>query len=113
MLILSAVGLTAMGFLMAWRLDSIQGFHAVMNMFLMPMWLLSGALFPAAGAPIWLRIFMYLDPLSYGLIAFQQSLRIGGVPLSSAGPSPLVCFSVLAAFAFLMVAGSIRMIRKG
>jgi len=113
MLILSAFGLTAMGFLMAWRLDSIQGFHAVMNMFLMPMWLLSGALFPAAGAPLWLRILMYLDPLSYGLTAFQQSLHINGLPLSSAGPSLLVCFFVLFIFCVLMMGGSVRIARRG
>ena len=43
---LIAVELTALGFAFAWKLDSIQGFHALMNLLLLPMWLLSGALFP-------------------------------------------------------------------
>ena len=45
----------ALGFLIAWRLDSTQGFHAIMNLFLVPMWMLSGALFPAGGAAGWIR----------------------------------------------------------
>src|SRR5688500_2116232 len=49
MLILS-FALTALGFCLAWRMTSTQGFHAVMNLFLMPMWFLSGALFPPTGA---------------------------------------------------------------
>jgi ABC-2 type transport system permease protein len=112
MLTLCAIGLTGMGFVMAWRLDSVQGFHAVMNLFLMPMWLLSGALFPSAGAPLWLRVLMHLNPLTYGLIAFQQTLRIDGVPLSAAGPHPIVCFMILGGFAALMIVGSVRMVRR-
>jgi ABC-2 type transport system permease protein len=41
-----AMALTALGFLIAWRMDSTQGFHAIMSVFLLPMWLLSGAFFP-------------------------------------------------------------------
>jgi ABC-2 type transport system permease protein len=43
---LIAIGLTALGLCLAWRMTSTQGFHAVMNLLLMPMWFLSGALFP-------------------------------------------------------------------
>jgi ABC-2 type transport system permease protein len=39
-------GLTTLGFLIAWRMESTQGFHAIMNLVLMPMWFLSGAFFP-------------------------------------------------------------------
>ena len=41
-----AFGMTAMGFWFAWKIDSVQGFHGVMNILLFPMWLLSGALVP-------------------------------------------------------------------
>src|SRR4051812_43813958 len=44
-----AFALTALGFCIAWRMNSTQGFHAIMNLFLMPLWFLSGALFPADG----------------------------------------------------------------
>ena len=73
MLVLS-FALTALGLCIAWRLDSTQGFHAIMNLFLMPMWFLSGALFPAEGAWTGLRWVMMLNPLTYGLAALRRSL---------------------------------------
>jgi ABC-2 type transport system permease protein len=50
-----AIGLTALGFLIAWPMDSTQGFHAVINLFFVPLWLLSGAPFPAGGAAEWVE----------------------------------------------------------
>ena len=55
---LLAFTLTALSFCIAWLMESTQGFHAIMNLFLLPMWMLSGALFPASGAPGWLRAVM-------------------------------------------------------
>src|SRR5688500_1029719 len=49
-MLLLAFALTALGFCIAWRMNSTQGFHAIMNLFLMPMWFLSGALFPVDNA---------------------------------------------------------------
>lgn len=92
-MVIVATGLTALGTAIAWRLDSTQGFHAVMNLFLMPMWLLSGALFPAEGAATWLRGVMRVDPLTYGLAAIRAALdgRVDGVAiLVSAGFSLLM-----------------------
>ncbi|HEV8537380.1 MAG TPA: ABC transporter permease, partial [Bacteroidota bacterium] len=45
-LLVVSFGLSGLGFLIAWRMDSTQAFHAIMNLFLIPLWLLSGALFP-------------------------------------------------------------------
>ncbi|MBI4397066.1 MAG: ABC transporter permease [Elusimicrobia bacterium] len=73
-LFLMSFGLTAMGFVMAWRLDSTQGFHAVMNLFLLPLWLLSGALFPPSGAPGWLQGVMRVNPLTYSIAALHRGL---------------------------------------
>jgi ABC-2 type transport system permease protein len=73
-LTLLAIGLTGLGFLIAWSLDSIQGFHAIMNLFLIPMWLLSGALFPASGASLWVRVLMTVNPLTYGVEAVRLAL---------------------------------------
>lgn len=64
--ILASLLFSTLGFLMAWQFRSIQGFHAVMNMLLMPMWFLSGALFPAEGAAGWIRFLMAINPLYYG-----------------------------------------------
>jgi ABC-2 type transport system permease protein len=70
--------LTALGFCIAWRMSSTQGFHAIMNLFLMPMWFLSGALFPASGAMAGLNWVMALNPLTYGLAAMRQAMEWNG-----------------------------------
>ena len=75
-MILISLALSSLGFAFAWQLDSIQGFHAVMNMVLIPMWLLSGALFPLSGASSWMRLVMIVNPLTYGMAALRQSLYL-------------------------------------
>ena len=111
-LLLISFGLTGLGFLLAWQLDSTQGFHAIMNLFLMPMWFLSGALFPFSGAPPWLRVVMHGNPLTYGLSALQSGLRIQGHPLAPGVASPAVCLGVTMLFAIGIFAGSVMLARK-
>lgn len=79
-----AVALTAVGFAFAWMLDSVQGFHAIMNILLMPMWLLSGSLFPQSGAPAWLSAVMRINPLTHGVAAFRGALYGTPAPLALA-----------------------------
>ncbi|HTZ59750.1 MAG TPA: ABC transporter permease [Acidobacteriaceae bacterium] len=66
--------LTALGFAIAWPMDSTQAFHAVVNVLLIPLWLLSGALFPLSGAAGWMRFCMMLNPLTYGVEALRGAL---------------------------------------
>ncbi|HMB84602.1 MAG TPA: ABC transporter permease [Terriglobales bacterium] len=68
---LVSFALTALGFAIAWPMDSTQAFHAIINLFLIPMWLLSGALFPISGASTWIRWLMYVNPLTYGVEALR------------------------------------------
>jgi ABC-2 type transport system permease protein len=68
---LVSFALTALGFAIAWPLDSTQAFHALINLFLIPLWLLSGALFPLSGASKWLVAIMYANPLTYGVEALR------------------------------------------
>ncbi|HEY8535601.1 MAG TPA: ABC transporter permease, partial [Vicinamibacterales bacterium] len=75
-----AVGLSALGVFIAWRFDSIQGFHAVMNLVLVPLWLLSGAAFPASGAAGWVQLLMAINPLTYGVAALRQVLTGASLP---------------------------------
>lgn len=70
--------LTGLGLAIAWRMDSTQGFHAIMNLFLIPMWLLSGSFFPREGAPFWLSLLMQLNPLTYGVAALRRTLYSAG-----------------------------------
>ena len=73
-LFLLAFGLAALATAIAWGLDSTQGFHAIMNLFLIPMWLLAGTLFPVAGTPGWLGAVMRANPLTYGVVALRRAL---------------------------------------
>jgi ABC-2 type transport system permease protein len=82
-MLLNALALTGLGFIVAWRLQSIQGFHAIMNLFLMPLWFLSGALFPPEGAPAWIQAIMKLNPLSYGMALLRMSIY--GIQAKPAG----------------------------
>jgi ABC-2 type transport system permease protein len=68
---LVSFSLTALGFAIAWPMDSTQAFHAIINLFLIPLWLLSGALFPLSGASGWIRGVMYINPLTYGVEALR------------------------------------------
>jgi ABC-2 type transport system permease protein len=104
---LVAAALTGLGFMIAWRMDSSQGFHAIMSVFLFPMWLLSGALFPAAGVPEWLAWTMRLNPLTYGLAALRHVLYHGQ---SSPGmPSMALSLAVTAVFCAATISGSALM----
>lgn len=95
--------LTALGFCLAWRMTSTQGFHAIMNLFLMPMWFLSGALFPAQGAWSGIRYVMAANPLSYGLAALRRVFYWTS-PGTPAGPGLGLSLAVTAVFAVAMFA---------
>ncbi len=102
-LFLLAFALTALACAIAWRLDSSQGFHAIMNLFLIPMWLLAGTLFPAAGTPGWLGAVMRVNPLTYGVAALRRA--IGPVPPDLPGLAvSLAVTGACAALAFGMAA---------
>jgi ABC-2 type transport system permease protein len=94
-----AFGLTTLGFLIAWKMESTQGFHAIMNLVLMPMWFLSGAFFPASGAPGWMRVLMAVDPLTYGLAALRHALYPRVVSVGAEVPALALSIAVTCAFA--------------
>ncbi len=91
MMALLAFSLTALGFCIAWRMSSTQGFHAIMNLFLMPMWFLSGALFPAAGAAGVIRWVMRANPLTYGLDGLRRCLYHADPAVAGREPAMWVC----------------------
>lgn len=106
-----AVGLTALGLCIAWPMSSTAGFHAVMNILLMPMWFLSGAVFPLTTAAGPIRGLMYLNPLTYGQALFAAVLQGDrapdpGMPLALA--AVVTVLSTAAA-----VAGAARLANRG
>jgi ABC-2 type transport system permease protein len=107
-LALLAVALTSLGFILAWRMESIQGFHGIVNLVLMPMWFLSGALFPLHGAAPGLRLVMRLDPVTYGLAAFRHSLYVGGL----GEIDPALAWGVTAGFAAVAFLAAVWVARR-
>jgi ABC-2 type transport system permease protein len=83
---LIAFSVGGLGFIIAWVMRSTQGFHAVMNMFLVPLWLMSGAVFPVGDGPAWIRFASMVNPLSYGVAALQGALRTGGASATASEP---------------------------
>jgi ABC-2 type transport system permease protein len=113
-----SVALTALGFSIAWRMESTHGFHAIMSVFLIPMWLLSGAFFPATGDG-WLAWIVRLNPLTYGVAGLRHYLQFSrsDLPVSAgsrneidvgaavdAAPTIGLCWIVTLAFAAAMLA---------
>lgn len=104
----TAFALTGLGFVIAWKMDSTQGFHAIMSLFLLPMWLLSGAFFPADSGPLaWI---MRANPLTYGVAGLRRILFAGAPEaVPSSLPSLGVCWGVTLSFAAITFALSWRM----
>lgn len=112
-LTLIALAMTALGFLFAWRVSSVQGFHAVMNLILMPLWLLSGAFFPVAGGPAWLEAVMRANPLTYGVAALRRALYPEGSALWAALPPLTLSLAVTAGAAALGLVAAVATARRG
>src|SRR5437588_11774891 len=98
-LFLVSFALPALGFAIAWPMDSTQAFHAIINLFLIPLWLLSGALFPLSGASVWMRALMYANPLTYGVEALR-TLMYPGAPATFSLTASLLTLVLFALFMF-------------
>src|SRR5450756_86901 len=71
---LSAFALTALGIVLASRMQRVESFGVVVQFFVMPMFLLSGALFPLTGLPTWLQVLTRLDPLTYAVDPMRRAV---------------------------------------
>jgi ABC-2 type transport system permease protein len=108
-LVLQGFALTALGYVMAWPLDSTQGYHALMSVLLMPMWLLSGAFFPVPDSG-WLAWVMRVNPLTYGVVGLQRILfaHAGQEPSALASlPSVATCLAVTGVFCVVAFATAV------
>ena len=73
-LVLVATALTAFGTMLASRMEQVESFQVVMQFFVLPMFFLSGALFPLTGLPAWLRVLTRIDPLTYGVDPMRRAV---------------------------------------
>lgn len=101
-----SVGLSGIGLLIASFTDSMEGFNLIMSFVVLPMFLLSGALFPVSGLPTLLQAAVYLDPLTYGVDALRQIiLGTGAIPLH-------ISVTVILIFMVVMVMASALMFSR-
>jgi ABC-2 type transport system permease protein len=98
MMFLTAVLFTALGTAVASVLEDMQGFQLIMNLLVMPLFFLSGALFPLAGLPRAIGLVARIDPLSYGVDGIRGALI--GAPHFSL----VVDVSVLGVFVVVLLA---------
>ena len=117
-----AFALSAMGVAIASRMRSMQGFQMVMNFLVMPMFFLSGALFPLSGLPGWMTVLTRIDPAAYGIDPLRRVLLEGaGMPSQAldrlsltigGSPVPIIAeVGILLAFGFAVLAIAVRNFR--
>jgi ABC-2 type transport system permease protein len=93
LLFLLSFSLTCLGVAISARLKTMQGFQVVMNFLMMPMFFLSGALFPLSGLPAWMTVLTRFDPVAYG-IAPVRAVILGGSGLSQAAADRLSAITI-------------------
>lgn len=94
---LIAFAMSSLGIAIAARIKEMEGFQVIVNFLIMPLFFLSGALFPLDHLPAWLNILTRIDPLTYG-VDFLRGVIIGNhvFPLSFS-------FALVALFSFVMI----------
>ena len=109
-LVMGLIGfaLTALGLLLAWRIESTQGFHSIMNLLLIPLWLLSGAVFPVAGAHPLIGLIMQVNPLTYGVAALRRTLYLSAPEAVANLPGLWVSLLVMIAFGLVCFSLAVR-----
>jgi ABC-type polysaccharide/polyol phosphate export permease len=110
-LALAALALAALGFAVAWGLDHVQGYHAIQMTVLVPLWVVSGAMFPPPAARPALAALLYANPLAHAVSAVRRALAgaaaPGVLPGSAAGD-----LAWCAAFAAAAVALAVLVARR-
>lgn len=104
-LALVGFSLTSLGYLIAWPMDSTHGFHAIMSIFLMPMWLLSGAFFPP-GESGWLSWVIRLNPLTYGVAGLRRIMTTNPQAVAAL-PAWWLCLTVTVVASACYVAAAV------
>ncbi|HLA44823.1 MAG TPA: ABC transporter permease [Aggregatilineales bacterium] len=72
MMVVVSFALTSMGIVIASKMSSFEGFGTISNFVVMPMYFLSGAIYPASAVPAWLKPLIVINPLSYGVDALRH-----------------------------------------
>lgn len=114
LMFLTAFALSALGLIVAARVQTMEGFPIIMNFLVMPMFFLSGALFPLVGLPIWLQVATRLNPVTYGVSPIREILlgppaaAISAVTIAGWRLGILEQSAILGAFALVTLGLAIR-----
>ena len=105
---LIGLSFVSIGIAIASKVESMEGFQMIMSFLIMPMFFLSGALYPINALPTWLRILTYIDPLTYGIDGLRNAIQG-----SSVSQFPLLLdLGVLAGFCLFMMLLSSYLFKK-
>ena len=105
---LIGLSFVSLGIAIASKIESMEGFQAIMSFLIMPMFFLSGALYPIEVLPDWLRVLTYIDPLTYGVDGIRYAIQgadVAQFPL-------LLDFGILVLFSVIMVLLGSYLFRK-
>jgi ABC-2 type transport system permease protein len=106
LMFLTSTAMTSLGLLIAIRMTDFEGFGSIQNLVVMPMFLLSGAMFPTKGIPLWLSTLLVANPLTYGVNAIR------GVLLDYYVQPISVDIGVLALFAVAMLSAAVMLLER-
>ena len=111
LLVAIGVALSSMGFAIAWWLDSTQGYHVVMSVLLIPLWILSGAMFPMASGPRWILWLARANPLAYAVAGVRRA-PYGGAAPGGVPSTPALELGVTIGFAVVAVVVAVAVCNK-
>ncbi len=100
-MLLIAITITSLGIMIAVRMKEMEGFQMIVNFLIMPIFFLSGALFPLDSLPKWLSILTRIDPMTYGVDLLRRVL------LDLHSFSGTLSLLVMLVFTFVMFAISV------
>lgn len=96
-MLLIAFSMSGLGIMIAARMKEMEGFQMIVNFLIMPLFFLSGALFPINNLPKWLSVLTFIDPLTYGVDLLRGiMLHVNTFPLS-------YDLLLIAGFSFIML----------
>lgn len=90
--ILGTLGTTSLAFALAWVSPTTHAYHAIMGILLIPLWLISGSMFPLP-ADGWLSVVAAINPMTYGLDGLRHGME--GGPSALATTAPATTFTAL------------------
>jgi ABC-2 type transport system permease protein len=102
-----AMAFSGLGVAVAARFSSVEVFPVLLNAVLLPMFFLSGALFPLSRAPVWLQRLAHFDPVAYGIDLMRGAL------LGEFFFSPFISLAVLGGFLLAVTWASVRAFERG